>query len=236
MVDNQPPVPVSINMPNKFVTTDYGDVPVSSLGITVTFEKDLSGIGSHFNWIYLSSTDNKREVVGYLGTLASETETTQTFNVDGSASESILRTWGDLKFYVSGYYFQDNSKNSVYESFSSLEESKFSDEVIEASSIAFPLVHKPVIQITQNTTTISEVIEISYVQFDIRTLNIDPAIPIEYLIEGVDPEDLSRLLAGKWRGNCHPGELGAALRKLGFIRRRNWSEAEGAFRARWFRK
>ena len=189
MIDDQPPVLVSINLPNKFVTTDYGDVPVSSLGITVTFEKDLSGIGSHANWIYLSSTDNKRKVVGFLGTLASETETTQTFNVDGSASQSILRTWGDLKFYVSGYYFQDNSKNTVYESFSSLDESKFSDEVIETSSIAFPLIHKPVIQITQNTTTISEVMDISYVQFDIKTLNIDPSISQSYSLEGVDQDD-----------------------------------------------
>jgi hypothetical protein len=25
-----------------------------------------------------------------------------------------------------------------------------------------------------------------------------------------------------WRGNCHPGELGMALRKLGFKRERRW--------------
>ncbi len=38
---------------------------------------------------------------------------------------------------------------------------------------------------------------------------------------------LCRLLAGKWRGNCHPGELGAALRKLGYFRRRDRSDAQG---------
>ena len=61
-------------------------------------------------------------------------------------------------------------------------------------------------------------------------------MPEEMVAKGLSLDELRRLLAGKWKGNCHPGELGAALRKLGFIRRRNWSEAEGAFRARWFRK
>jgi uncharacterized protein YecE (DUF72 family) len=60
-------------------------------------------------------------------------------------------------------------------------------------------------------------------------------MPEEVIAQGLSLDELRRLLAGKWRGNCHPGELGAALRKLGFIRRRNWSEAEGGFRARWLK-
>ena len=43
---------------------------------------------------------------------------------------------------------------------------------------------------------------------------------------------LQASLRGRSRGNCHPGELGAALRRLGFERRRNWRGADG-FRAIW---
>ena len=35
------------------------------------------------------------------------------------------------------------------------------------------------------------------------------------------------------RGSCHPGELGAALRRRGFVRQRDWSGADG-FRALWY--
>jgi hypothetical protein len=37
----------------------------------------------------------------------------------------------------------------------------------------------------------------------------------------------------RWRGHCHPGELGAALRKLGFKRERRWRDASG-FQALWY--
>ena len=59
-------------------------------------------------------------------------------------------------------------------------------------------------------------------------------MPEEMVAKGLSLDELRRLLSGKWRGNCHPGELGAALRKLGFVRRRNWSDAEGGFRAQWY--
>lgn len=36
-----------------------------------------------------------------------------------------------------------------------------------------------------------------------------------------------------WRGNCHPGELGTVLRKLGFTRQRRWHD-EGGFCALWY--
>jgi len=61
-------------------------------------------------------------------------------------------------------------------------------------------------------------------------------MPEEMVAQGLSLDELRRLLSGRWRGNCHPGELGAALRKLGFLRRRNWSDDEGGFKARWFRK
>lgn len=44
-------------------------------------------------------------------------------------------------------------------------------------------------------------------------------MPEEITGKGLALNDLRRLLSGKWRGNCHPGELGAALRKLGNIER-----------------
>ena len=58
-------------------------------------------------------------------------------------------------------------------------------------------------------------------------------MPEEMVAKGLSLDELRRLLSGKWRGNCHPGDLGAALRKLGFVRRRNWSDPEGGFRAKW---
>ena len=61
-------------------------------------------------------------------------------------------------------------------------------------------------------------------------------MPAETLAKVVSLDCLRRLLAGKWRGNCHPGELGVALRKLQFIRRRSWSDVDGGFRAKWYQE
>ena len=60
-------------------------------------------------------------------------------------------------------------------------------------------------------------------------------MPEDVKTKGLALNDLRRLLSGKWRGNCHPGELGAALRKLGYVRSRNWSDTEGGFKARWLK-
>jgi len=51
-------------------------------------------------------------------------------------------------------------------------------------------------------------------------------------LEGLSLAALQASLMGRRRGNCHPGELGAALRRLGFEQRRNWRGADG-FRALW---
>ena len=59
-------------------------------------------------------------------------------------------------------------------------------------------------------------------------------IPLELQNQGLALASLRVMLSGKWRGNCHPGELGQALRKLGYQRRRNWSNATASFSARWF--
>jgi hypothetical protein len=58
-------------------------------------------------------------------------------------------------------------------------------------------------------------------------------IPSEIQREGLSLASLQASLRGRWRGLCHPGELGSALRKLGFTRQRRWHD-EGGFRALWY--
>ncbi len=58
-------------------------------------------------------------------------------------------------------------------------------------------------------------------------------IPIEIQCEGLSLASLQASLRGRWRGNCHPGELGSALRKLGFTRERRWHD-DGGFCALWY--
>jgi len=50
--------------------------------------------------------------------------------------------------------------------------------------------------------------------------------PIEFFRQG---------LRGRQTGRkAHAGELGAALRKLGYSRHRGWSKSDGGFRALWW--
>jgi hypothetical protein len=67
-----------------------------------------------------------------------------------------------------------------------------------------------------------------------RLARLLTTIPAEVLAEGVSLSALQAGLKGRWRGSCHPGELGAALRKAGFNRRRQWTDDDG-FRSLWFR-
>lgn len=66
-----------------------------------------------------------------------------------------------------------------------------------------------------------------------RLARLLATIPVEVQREGLSLSALQASLRGRRRGNCHPGELGAALRKLGFVRRRNWRSGSG-FTALWF--
>jgi hypothetical protein len=65
-----------------------------------------------------------------------------------------------------------------------------------------------------------------------RLTRLLAAIPIEVQREGLSIAALQASLRGRRRGNCHPGELGQALRRLGFERRQNWRGTDG-FRAVW---
>lgn len=49
-------------------------------------------------------------------------------------------------------------------------------------------------------------------------------IPSEIQREGLSLSSLQASLRGRWRGNCHPGELGMALRKRNFKRERRWHD------------
>lgn len=65
-----------------------------------------------------------------------------------------------------------------------------------------------------------------------RLARLLATIPVELQREGLSLASLQTSLRGRWRGNCHPGELGTALRKLGFTRQRQWHGANG-FQAVW---
>lgn len=57
-------------------------------------------------------------------------------------------------------------------------------------------------------------------------------IPAEMQREGISLVALQASLRGRRRGSCHPGDLGAALRRAGFARSRNWRGTDG-FNAIW---
>jgi hypothetical protein len=60
-------------------------------------------------------------------------------------------------------------------------------------------------------------------------------IPEAVASKGIALDALRQMLKGRWRGQCHPGELGAGLRKLGWVRKRSWSDEGEGFRAKWFK-
>ena len=59
-----------------------------------------------------------------------------------------------------------------------------------------------------------------------RLTRLLATIPVELQRQGLSLPALQVALRGRWRGNCHPGELGSALKKLGFVRARRWSNGE----------
>jgi hypothetical protein len=66
-----------------------------------------------------------------------------------------------------------------------------------------------------------------------RLLN---SIPPDVRAAGLPLSSLRASLKGRWRGNAHPGEVGRALRKLNYERRRNWSGGPNGYSALWFPK
>jgi hypothetical protein len=60
-----------------------------------------------------------------------------------------------------------------------------------------------------------------------RLARLLATISVEMQREGLSLSTLRASLRGRWRGNRHPGELGTALRKLGFKRERRWNDDGG---------
>jgi hypothetical protein len=60
------------------------------------------------------------------------------------------------------------------------------------------------------------------------------AIPTKTQQQGLSLLELQVRMKGRKGGMPHVGELAAALRKLGWIRRRQWSDSEDGFRAKWY--
>jgi hypothetical protein len=52
--------------------------------------------------------------------------------------------------------------------------------------------------------------------------------------QGLSLLDLQVRLRGRKGGLPHIGELGAAIRRLGWQRRRRWSDHDAAFAAKWY--
>ena len=65
-----------------------------------------------------------------------------------------------------------------------------------------------------------------------RVSKLLATIPDAVQREGLSLASLQVSLRGRSRGDCHPGELGTALRKLGFTRQRQWRGSNG-FPAVW---
>ena len=68
-----------------------------------------------------------------------------------------------------------------------------------------------------------------------RLARVLATIPTTLQDEGLSLASLQSALKGRWRGNCHPGELGVALRRLGFCRTRRWRGGE-AFQTLWHKR
>lgn len=60
-------------------------------------------------------------------------------------------------------------------------------------------------------------------------------IPLELQLEGLSLQTLQAALRGRQGGNAHAGEIGQALRRLGFVRKRRWRGDDQGFRAVWRR-
>jgi hypothetical protein len=61
-------------------------------------------------------------------------------------------------------------------------------------------------------------------------------IPRSAQRQGLSLLDLQARLRGRKGGLPHIGELGAAMRRLGWHRRRKWSHEDTAFSSKWFPK
>ncbi len=71
---------------------------------------------------------------------------------------------------------------------------------------------------------------------DVRVARLIAAVPPEVQRDGLSLQDLQVQLRGRGRGHsgCHVGELGEAMRRLGFRRKRRWDGGPAGYRALWY--
>ena len=68
----------------------------------------------------------------------------------------------------------------------------------------------------------------------VRLQKKEDAIPVASQQQGLTLLELQMRMKGRKGGMPHVGELASALRKLGWIRRRQWSNSEDGLRAKWY--
>jgi hypothetical protein len=61
-------------------------------------------------------------------------------------------------------------------------------------------------------------------------------VPESLQSEGLSLPVIQTMLRGRWRGNAHPGDVGRALRHLGFTRTRRWRGESIGFQALWVKQ
>ena len=69
-----------------------------------------------------------------------------------------------------------------------------------------------------------------------RLIKLLDDIPLTDQRQGLSLLDLQARLRGRKGGLPHIGELGAAIRRLGWQRRRRWSNEDAAFASLWYPK
>jgi hypothetical protein len=75
-----------------------------------------------------------------------------------------------------------------------------------------------------------------FTPLDERLKKVLEELPPELIEAGVPLQAVCEKLRGRKHGHAHCGEVGAALRRAGFERRRDWTErATGGHRALWRR-
>ena len=67
-----------------------------------------------------------------------------------------------------------------------------------------------------------------------RLARLLSTIPLEVQQDGLSLSSLQVMLRGRWRGNAHAGQIGTALRRLGWTRQRSWRGSAAGFSAHWY--
>lgn len=86
----------------------------------------------------------------------------------------------------------------------------------------------------QPTTTVESNRGLPLVPLHIRLQRLLDTIPPSVRHQGLSLLELQTHLRGRKGGLPHIGEMGSAMRRLGWVRRREWSNESTAFSSRWY--